>query len=213
MDERASRRRLSVDERRAEILAEAVKIAREVGLVELTLREVRDRAGVSAGLASHYFASLDGLRVAVFHELFDSAEPGEAVSPSRRLAAVIGDFAATGARDSARAWVDALQLARGSAEMRDAVLRRMALDREELTRIILAGCESGEFRSSDPARSARRILVALDGYLMQFFVEEDGEIRSALRRVVWDLAERELELPEGGLRTLLEPGRETDEHA
>lgn len=202
MEERAQRRRLSVDARKAEILAVAVALTREVGLTGLTLSEIRARAGVSTALVSHYFASLDGVRIAVFHEIFDTVESTADESPTRRLASVIGEFASTDAVANARTWVDALQLGRGNEAMREAVLARMAADRDEMADIIRAGFHAGEFTGEDPERSARRILVVLDGYLMQFLVAEDREVRERLRRVVWDLAERELALSDGALRSL-----------
>lgn len=207
MESRSPRRRLSVDERRAEILQCAVDLARETGLAGLTIRDIRARAGVSAGLAGHYFSSLDGVRVAVFEELFGSVVPDASASPRARLAAVIGDFAATDADAvaNARAWVDALLLGRGSEPMRRAVAARMQTDREEVAGVIRDGCAAGEFRSDDPERSAQRILVALDGYLMQFLIQQDAGTRGALRRVVWDIAERELGLGEGELRGFVEP--------
>ncbi|WP_024356434.1 TetR family transcriptional regulator C-terminal domain-containing protein [Leucobacter chironomi] len=211
MDSRAPRRRLSVDERRAEILRCAVEVTRECGLAGLTLSEVRARAGVSAGLSSHYFTSLDGLRVAVFEELFDSVAVPDSAPPARRLALMIGDFAATDADAiaNASAWVDAVLLGRSSDALRRAVARRMRLDRAEMTEAIREGCDAGAFRSDDAERSAQRILVALDGYLMQFLTQEDAAARVALRRVVWDIAERELGVGEGGLRGLVD-GAEAD---
>lgn len=200
MNQRAPRRRLSVDARRAEILEVAVALTREVGLAGLTLSEIRDRAGVSAGLVSHYFSSLDGIRVAVFHEIFETEAPGNQRPPTARLADAIGAFASTDATANARAWVDALQLGRANEIMRQAVIARMVADREEMTDLIRQGCDAGEFRCEDPARSAQRILVVLDGYLMQFLIAEEREVRDALRGVVWDLAERELGVPVGSLR-------------
>lgn len=199
MEQRAPRRRLTVDERRAEILRCGVALAREVGLVGLTLRAVRERAGVSAGLANHYFSSLGGLRVAVFEALFGGTAREHGSAPVERLAGIIEAAVSPAVSDEARIWVDALQLGRTDADMQRAVVAQMTADREEMTEVIRTGCATGEFHSEDPARSARRILVVVDGYLMQFLVEK-GEIRSALRRVVWDVAERELGLAEGALR-------------
>ncbi len=199
MVQRSPRRRLSVDERRAEILASAVEAAREVGLVGLTLLEVRERAGVSAGLINHYFASLDGIRVAVFRELFGTVVSDGDASPSSQLAALIGASVSADSFAEARAWVDAMQLGRSNGEMRREVVVRMALDRTEMAAVIRRGCATEAFRSEDPERSATRILVAVDGYLMQFLLEE-GVVRAELRSVVWDIAESELGLAPGVLR-------------
>lgn len=193
------RRRLSVDARRAEILSSAIEIAREVGLIELTLLDVRQRAGVSAGLVNHYFTSLDGLRVAVFCEMFSPGTTDAGAPALEQLADLVASSISPASAAEARVWVDAMLLGRASPEMRSAVTRRMAEDRGEMAEVIRLGCDSGAFRSTDPERSATRILVTIDGYLMQFLLE-DGIVRPELRQVVWDVAEAELALANGSLQ-------------
>lgn len=203
----APRRRLSVDERRAEILSSAIDAAREVGLVGLTLLDVRQRAEVSAGLINHYFTSLDGVRVAVFRELFGAGHIDRNAPTSDQLAELIWASISPNATDEARIWVDAMLLGRTIPEMRSAVGTQMTMDRSGMAEVIRLGCASGAFRSSDPARSATRILVTIDGYLMQFLLE-DGAVRPELRQVVWDVAEMELGLTPGTLQRTGDSGVE-----
>lgn len=203
----APRRRLSVEERRAEILSSAIDIAREVGLVGLTLLDVRQRAEVSAGLINHYFTSLDGVRVAVFRELFGVGPLDRNAPASVQLARLIGASISPDAVDEARVWVDAMLLGRTIPEMRSAVSTQMAMDRSGMAEVIRLGCASAAFRSTDPARSATRILVTIDGYLMQFLLE-DGVVRPELRQVVWDVAEMELDLTPGTLQGIGDSGTE-----
>jgi AcrR family transcriptional regulator len=59
------RRRLTPDERRAQLLALGVAFLAERPLDDLTIEELSARAGVSRGLVFHYFGSKQGLHQAV----------------------------------------------------------------------------------------------------------------------------------------------------
>lgn len=67
---------LAPEERRAQILNEAVKIATKHGYTTLTRNNVAEAAGVTNGLVSHYFGSINGLKDAVVQKaLSDSIFP------------------------------------------------------------------------------------------------------------------------------------------
>jgi len=59
------RKRLTPDERRAQLLALGVAFLAERPLDDLTIEELSTRAGVSRGLVFHYFGSKQGLHQAV----------------------------------------------------------------------------------------------------------------------------------------------------
>lgn len=60
-DQPARRRRLSSDQRRAQILRGCVQVLAEHGYEAASLARIAARAGVSKGLVSHYFADRDTL--------------------------------------------------------------------------------------------------------------------------------------------------------
>jgi AcrR family transcriptional regulator len=62
------RERLSPEERRSALLREALSLAMESPLEQLSMDELARRSGVSRALAYHYFPSVDQLYVELFRE-------------------------------------------------------------------------------------------------------------------------------------------------
>ncbi|TYO90582.1 transcriptional regulator BetI [Oceanicella actignis] len=82
--------------RRAEIIHAAIREIGRAGSLDVTVRQIADRAGVSSALAHHYFGNKDGIFLAAFRSILD--EFGRAVrtrlaaarTPDERLDAILG---------------------------------------------------------------------------------------------------------------------------
>jgi len=79
----ARRRRLSVDDRRDELLRVGMELFSTRAYDEIWVEEIADRAGVSRGLLYHYFPTKRDFYVAVNRAA--AAEVGELTAPARSL--------------------------------------------------------------------------------------------------------------------------------
>jgi TetR/AcrR family transcriptional repressor of bet genes len=87
--------------RRKALIAAAIDAIHAHGMAQVTMGEIARRAGVSAGLAHHYFGGKDQLLLATMRHLLSElgeevqARLAEARTPRERVAAIIrGNFAA-----------------------------------------------------------------------------------------------------------------------
>src|SRR5207248_2218486 len=84
MSERGSRRRLSVDQRRAELLRIGMELFSTRAYEEIWVEEIAELAGISRGLLYHYFPTKRDFYVAVSRAA--AAEAGEVSAPDPSLA-------------------------------------------------------------------------------------------------------------------------------
>lgn len=164
--ERKPRVRKAPDERRAEILEEAARIALDAGLERVTLREVAGGLDVRPGLIGHYFPAVEELVDEAF-TLAASRERDRLFvaegAPRHRLAEFVQRVESVEARALGRLWLNARHLARFQPRLAAAIAQQERLDEERLTALIDAGVAAGEFRTSDPAAACIRIWMAVDG--------------------------------------------------
>ncbi|GAA4484087.1 TetR/AcrR family transcriptional regulator [Actinoallomurus oryzae] len=87
---RPSRRRLSVDERRDELIAAALELFSDRQPEDISIDDVADTAGASRALVYHYFGGKQELYLAALHsaakQLSDLLEPPAEGKPLERLA-------------------------------------------------------------------------------------------------------------------------------
>ncbi|QBE47913.1 TetR/AcrR family transcriptional regulator [Leucobacter triazinivorans] len=164
---KAPRVRKPPEERRAEILAEAARIALEDGLERITLRAVAERLGVRPGLISHYFPAAEDLVIAAF-ELAITTEREWLFSARgtamERLIGFVRRVESEEAVELARLWLNARHLARFMPALVDAIERQEALDRALLTELIEDGAAEGAFVVDDVLGACVRIFMAVDGF-------------------------------------------------
>ncbi|MEU9343405.1 TetR family transcriptional regulator [Streptomyces sp. NPDC048278] len=199
-------RRLSPQERRQEMLDAALDLADEVGLDRLTSRDIGAAVGVAPGLVHHYFASMDELIVEAFAQ-FTGAEHDELrsiIEPLPALPALCGLVARqlNAPLRYARVWMSAWVAAPRRPELAEEVDRRMVDGLDLLTDLLTRGNGEGVFRLTDPRASAFRILVLLDGVLVQISMRAEKSYGD-VTRLVWETVEREVGLTAG---TLSGPG-------
>ncbi|WP_439673465.1 TetR/AcrR family transcriptional regulator [Embleya sp. MST-111070] len=194
--------RLPPHERRQEIVDAALALADTVGLDRITSRDVADTLGVTSGLVHHYFATVDDLVVAAFTQIADvqNAQDQEicrTLPTVDALRALVQRSLGMGSA-KARIWMSAWVAAPRRRELADEVDRQMKAGIDVLADLLRRGNDEGVFRVPDPAAAALRILVLVDGVLVQISMRADtayGDVHA----LVWDAVEREVDLPSGTL--------------
>ncbi|WP_372351820.1 TetR/AcrR family transcriptional regulator [Streptomyces sp. KL116D] len=205
-EDRPKRTRKPPEERRAEIVGAAARVALAEGLELITLRRVADELGVRPGLIGHYFPAADDLVAEAFgyaatgerETLLPAAE--EELAPVDRLALFLvrltgGDYA-----DLSRLWLNARHLSRFKEPLRRAVAAQETATRGELVALI---GEGGFEAEGGALRAAVHILIAVDGMGTYANADDSGDPQVDgldLGDLVIEAAESRLGLPPGTLR-------------
>ncbi|MFF0431141.1 TetR family transcriptional regulator C-terminal domain-containing protein [Streptomyces sp. NPDC004327] len=169
-----ARVRLSVEERREEILRVAVEQIEARGIGNVRIADVASALGVSSSLVLYHFSSKELLVSAAFahaaeadlaqlRELLDRPR----LTAARRLRAAVRWYAPTGQAKGWRLWIEGW-----AASLRDPGLRTLThdLDRQwkaALAEVIAEGVAAGEFVCDSPEDAAWRITALLDGLAVQ----------------------------------------------
>ncbi|WP_301554231.1 TetR/AcrR family transcriptional regulator [Streptomyces aureus] len=197
-----ARVRLSVAERREELLRAAVEQIEARGVAAVRIADVASALGVSNALVLYHFSSKEQLVAAAFAHAAEGDLAhlrrllGRRSSAVRRLRAAVRWYAPTGQAKGWRLWIEGW-----AASLRDPGLRRVSasLDREwkaALTRVIAEGAAAGEFRCADPAAAAWRLTAFLDGLAVQTTAYAGSLSRTAMLRWADAALARELNLPD-----------------
>ncbi len=199
-----ARVRLSVAERREELLRAAVEQIEARGATAVRIADVAAALGVSNALVLYHFSTKEQLVAAAFQHAAegDLAELrrilGRRSTAARRLRAAIRWYAPTGQAKGWRLWIEAW-----AAGLRDPELRRVAASLDQawkaaLTAVIDEGVAAGEFPCPDPAGAAWRLTAYLDGLAVQTTVYTGGLSRTAMLQWADAALTRELGLPTTG---------------
>ncbi|MEU2656391.1 TetR/AcrR family transcriptional regulator [Streptomyces sp. NPDC007325] len=199
-----ARVRLSVAERREELLRAAVEQIEARGATAVRIADVAAALGVSNALVLYHFSTKEQLVAAAFAHAAegDLAQLrrilGRRSTAGRRLRAAVRWYAPTGQAKGWRLWIEAW-----AAGLRDPELRRVAaaLDQEwksALTAVIEEGVAAGEFPCPDPRGAAWRLTAYLDGLAVQTTVYSGGLSRAAMLQWADAALTRELGLPPDG---------------
>lgn len=207
-----ARVRLSVAERREELLRAAVEQIEARGVAAVRIADVASALGVSNALVLYHFSSKEQLVAAAFAHAAEADLAhlrrllGRRTTAVRRLRSAVRWYAPTGQAKGWRLWIEGW-----AASLRDPELRRVAasLDQEwkaALTRVIAEGVAAGEFRCTDPASAAWRLTAFLDGLAVQTTAYAGSLSRTAMLRWADAALVGELNLPAGDE----EPGDDTE---
>ncbi|MEV0697997.1 TetR family transcriptional regulator [Saccharopolyspora sp. NPDC050389] len=168
----AKRTRKTPAERRAEITDAATRLAHRHGLDRLTVRDVASDVGVTPGLLHHYFPQIDDLIAEVFatavgrdldelHAGLDDMEPLDAAKT------FLARSMSNERTPTLTLWLSAWVTAPRREPLEREVELRMAEGVSKLAVLIERGYRAGVFNTPEPKLAAWRILVVMDGILIQ----------------------------------------------
>lgn len=158
--------------RRAEILTCAVDVAKTDGLGAITLRRIATELGVAPSLSSHHFTSVELLVTAAFRSFNEAGlsklikTMAAADSPTAKISRFVR-ILETAEPSAAAVWVDVWRLGRSNKSLRAELDRQNTLWSDALADVLNEGLRQKVFRLTDPAASAFKLLVAVDGLFTQ----------------------------------------------
>ncbi|MBT2487969.1 TetR family transcriptional regulator [Streptomyces sp. ISL-96] len=193
-----ARVRLSVEERREEMLRAAVEQIEARGVSAVRIADVASALSVSNALVLYHFSTKEKLVAAAFTYAAegDLAQLrkllGRRTSAVRRLRAAVRWYAPTGQAKGWKLWIEGW-----AASLREPALREVARDLDQrwkaaLAEVIAEGAEAGEFRCEDPVSAAWRLTALLDGLAVQMTSYAGSLSRSAMLEWTDDALAREL---------------------
>jgi AcrR family transcriptional regulator len=194
--------RLTVDDRREEILRATVAQIAERGVAAIRVADVATALGVSTALVFYHFRSKDRLVAEAFayaarRDLDRLAQvAGSGGSARQRLLRALRLYHPSGsAAPGWRLWIDGWSAALREPELRR-VCRRLDLRwRDTIAGLIAEGVAAGEFDCPDPEAAAWRITALIDGLSVQTTVHRGVLTRGKAEAWAYDQAARELGIP------------------
>ncbi|MFE1951422.1 MULTISPECIES: TetR/AcrR family transcriptional regulator [Streptomyces] len=179
-----TRVRLSVAERREELLRAAIEQIEARGVAAVRIADVASALGVSNALVLYHFSTKEKLVAAAFTYAAEGDLAhlrkllGRRTSALKRLRAAVRWYGPTGQAKGWRLWIEGW-----AAALRDDALREVTreLDRRwkaELAEVISQGVAAGEFVCADPMAAALRLTALLDGLAVQM-TAYDGTVSRA----------------------------------
>ncbi|MFF4492353.1 TetR family transcriptional regulator C-terminal domain-containing protein [Streptomyces sp. NPDC001544] len=200
-----ARVRLSVAERRGELLRAAVEQIEARGVAAVRIADVASALGVSNALVLYHFSTKEKLVAAAFAHAAEGDLAhlrgllGRRTSALRRLRAAVRWYAPTGQAKGWRLWIEGWAVA-----LREPALREVTrdLDRQwkaAIAEVIAEGVDAGEFVCPDPAAAALRLTALLDGLAVQMTSYAGAVPRSRAQEWVDEALARELGVPRDAL--------------
>ncbi|MFJ7074310.1 TetR family transcriptional regulator C-terminal domain-containing protein [Streptomyces sp. NPDC098781] len=195
-----ARVRLSVAERREELLRAAVEQIEARGVAAVRIADVASSLGVSNALVLYHFATKEKLVAAAFtHAAADDLAHlrkllGRRTTALRRLRAAVRWYAPTGQAKGWRLWIEGW-----AAALREPALQEVirGLDRQwkaAIAEVIAEGVAAEEFRCPDPTGAALRLTALLDGLAVQLTSYPGAVSRACAREWADEALARELGL-------------------
>ncbi|MGW1612167.1 TetR/AcrR family transcriptional regulator [Streptomyces sp. NPDC002285] len=195
-----ARVRLSVAERREELLRAAVEQIEARGVAAVRIADVAAALGVSSALVLYHFATKEKLVAAAFTYAAqgDLARLrrvlGRRTTALRRLRAAVRWYAPTGQAKGWRLWIEGW-----AAALREPALQEVTrdLDRQwkaAIAEVIAEGVTADEFRCPDPMGAALRLTALLDGLAVQMTSYRGAVSRARAQEWVDEALARELGL-------------------
>ncbi|MER7190492.1 TetR/AcrR family transcriptional regulator [Streptomyces flaveolus] len=195
-----TRVRLSVAERREELLRAAIEQISARGVAALRIADVAASLGVSSALVLYHFSTKERLVAAAFTYAAEDDLArlrkllGRRTSALRRLRAAVRWYAPTGQAKGWRLWIEGW-----AASLREPALREVTreLDRQwkaAIAEVIADGVAAGEFPCPDPDGAALRLTALLDGLAVQLTSYTGAVSRARALRWVDEALARELGL-------------------
>ncbi|MGW0756601.1 TetR/AcrR family transcriptional regulator [Streptomyces sp. NPDC002814] len=195
-----ARVRLSVAERRAELLKAAIEQIEARGVAAVRIADVATALGVSNALVLYHFSTKEKLVAAAFTHAAEADLAqlrrllGRRTTALRRLRTAVRWYAPTGQAKGWRLWIEGW-----AAALREPALRDVTRDLDKewkaaIAEVIAEGVAAGEFRCPDPTGAALRLTALLDGLAVQMTAYTGAVSRARAQEWVDDALARELGL-------------------
>ncbi|MFG2471755.1 TetR/AcrR family transcriptional regulator [Streptomyces canus] len=195
-----ARVRLTVAERREELLRAAIEQIEVRGVAAVRIADVASALGVSNALVLYHFATKEKLVAAAFTYAAEDDLArlrkllGRRTSALRRLRAAVRWYAPTGQAKGWRLWIEGWAVA-----LREPALQEVTRDLDRrwkaaLAEVIAEGVAAGEFDCPDPQATALRLTALLDGLAVQLTSYAGAVPRSRAQTWVDEALARELGL-------------------
>jgi AcrR family transcriptional regulator len=172
----------TADQRRGQMVAAALEVISERGYADTRIADVAERAGISPALVIYYFKTKDLLLTEAIRHYEDTwyAEGQRRMAQLTTATARIEEIVAMNCLPEAapqpagswQLWLDFWAQAARNAEV--AAVRRKSDERwrDEISSLVLAGQESGEFAGVDASGFAICLSSLLDGLTIQVALED-----------------------------------------
>jgi AcrR family transcriptional regulator len=195
-----ARVRLSVAERREELLRAAVEQIEARGVAAVRIADVASALGVSNALVLYHFSTKEKLVAAAFAYAAEDDLAhlrkllGRRTTALRRLRAAVRWYAPTGQAKGWRLWIEGW-----AAALREPALREVTRDLDKqwkaaIIEVIVEGVAAGEFHCPDPTGAALRLTALLDGLAVQMTAYAGAVSRAHTHEWVDEALARELGL-------------------
>ncbi|MFC7217508.1 TetR family transcriptional regulator C-terminal domain-containing protein [Streptomyces polyrhachis] len=194
------RTRLTVEERRTELLRAAVGQIELRGVAALRIADVAASLGVSNALVLYHFETKEKLVAAAFaHAAQGDLDQLHAILSRHdgalaRLRAAIRWYAPTGSAKGWRLWIEGWAAALREPALRETAAGLDARWKSALAEVIAHGTAAGEFDCADPEAAAWRLTAFLDGLAVQLTCYPGGLEPATLRTWIDEAVTRELGL-------------------
>jgi AcrR family transcriptional regulator len=172
----------TADQRRTQMVVAALEVISERGYADTRIADVAERAGVSPALVIYYFKNKNQLLTEAIRHYEESwYEVGQqrmrqlptATARIEEIVAMNCLAEADPAPGSSwQLWLDFWAQAARNAEVGGVRRKSDERWRQEITSIVLAGQETGEFREIDAAGFATCLSCLLDGLTIQIALED-----------------------------------------
>jgi AcrR family transcriptional regulator len=172
----------TAEQRRAQMLAAALRVISERGFADTRIADVAERAGVSPALVIYYFKTKDLLLTEAIRHYEDAwyavgqRRMRELTTAASRIEEIVA-MSLLPESDPEPAggwqlWLDFWAQAARNSEV--GAVRRKSDERwrDEIAGLVAAGQESGEFRQVDPRGFAVCLTALLDGLTVQIALED-----------------------------------------
>ncbi|NKQ26571.1 TetR/AcrR family transcriptional regulator [Streptomyces galbus] len=195
-----ARVRLSVAERRGELLRAAIEQIEQRGVAAVRIADVASALGVSNALVLYHFSTKEKLVAAAFARAAEDDLAhlrrllGRRTTARRRLRGAVRWYAPTGPAKGWRLWIEGW-----AVSLREPALREVARDLDRawkaaLAEVVAEGVAAGEFTCPDPAATALRLTALLDGLAVQLTSYGGTVSRARAQEWVEEALARELGL-------------------
>ncbi|MFF4250054.1 TetR/AcrR family transcriptional regulator [Streptomyces sp. NPDC001663] len=200
-----ARVRLSVAERREELLRASIEQIEARGVAAVRIADVASALGVSNALVLYHFSTKEKLVAAAFTYAAEDDLAhlrkllGRRTTALRRLRSAVRWYAPTGQAKGWRLWIEGW-----AAALREPALQEVTRDLDKqwkaaLAEVIAEGVAAGEFRCPDPHGTALRLTALLDGLAVQLTSYAGAVSRARAQEWVDEALARELGLERAAL--------------